>query len=345
MTSTLNEIAALVGGTVSGDGEFRVSGIKALEDATEGEISLYFDPRYRDLLRKTRAGALIVAEKTPLFDGPQLVVEHPGVAYAKTAGFFAPRPTGLSGIHPGAYIHESSKIGEGVTVFPQVYVGADSVIEDGVILFAGVFIGDRVRIGEGSVVHPNVSILHDCWLGSNVIVNAGAVIGSDGFGFIRVQEGHLKIPQIGKVRIEDNVEIGAGSTIDRGALGVTRIGKGVKTDNMVHIGHNVSVGENTLLVAQAAISGSVEIGRDVVVGGQVAIGDHLKVGDGAMIGPQSGVAKSLGPGEVVAGTPTMPHRLWLKTSLLLTRLPGLNERVRRLEKLVNEIGGRLGSRE
>jgi UDP-3-O-[3-hydroxymyristoyl] glucosamine N-acyltransferase len=341
LTQTLNEIAELVGGSVSGDGEFRISGIRPLEDATEEEISLYMDPRYEPLLRDTRAGALIVARQTPLFTGPQLVADHPGLAYAKTAKLFAPEPAGFKGIHPRAHIDESSRIGRDVTIFPLAYVGANSVIEAGVTIYPGVFIGDRVRIGEGSIVHPNVSILHDCTLGRSVIVHAGSVIGSDGFGFIRVKEKHVKIPQIGKVEIEDNVEIGAGNTIDRGALGTTRIGKGVKTDNMVHIAHNVVVGENTLLVAQAAISGSAEIGRDVIVGGQVGIGDHVKVGDGTMIGPQSGVAKSLGPGEVVAGTPTMAHRLWLKTSLLLTRLPGLNERVRMLEKKVDKLTRRL----
>lgn len=345
MTHALHEIAELVGGVVHGDGEFRVRGIRSLEDASEGDISLFFDPRYESLVSTTAAGALIVGEKTLLYKGPQIVVRHPGLAYARTAALFAPKPSCFSGIHEKALVHPSSRMGRDVTVSPFACVGADVEIEDHVFLHPGVFVGDRVRIGRGTVVHANVSILHDCEIGRDVIIHAGTVIGSDGFGFVRDEQGHVKIPQIGRVRIEDHVEIGAGCTIDRGALGTTRIGRGVKTDNMVHIAHNVVIGENTLLVAQAAISGSVEIGRDVIIGGQVAVADHVKIGDRAMVGPQSGVAKSLGPGEVVAGTPTMPHRLWLKTSLLLTRLPGLNDRVRKLEKRVEELIGRLNQRD
>jgi UDP-3-O-[3-hydroxymyristoyl] glucosamine N-acyltransferase len=194
------------------------------------------------------------------------------------------------------------------------------------------------------VIHTNVCILHDCTVGKEVILHAGSVIGSDGYGFVWDGEKHVKVPQIGTVRIDDHVEIGANNTIDRAALGTTWIKQGVKTDNLVHIAHNVVIGEHSLLVAQAALSGSVEIGRGVIIGGQVGIGDHVSVGDGAMIGSQSGVAKSLKPGEVVSGTPAMPHRLWLKTRGLLTRLPDLTDRVRRLEKRVEDLLRRLEER-
>lgn len=337
MAPTLQEIAERVGGRVAGDATFRVKGIQSLEEATEEEISVYSDPRYKPLLEKTRAGALIVGEEMGLFAGPQVVVEHPGLACARTAGLFARPASGFQGIHEGAVLHETCRIGRDVTVFPFVYVGADTVIEDRVTLFPGVFVGDRVRIGEGTVIHPNVSILHDCTVGREVIVHAGSVVGSDGFGFVRDGVRNVKMPQIGRVQIDDCVEIGANNTIDRATLGTTRIHRGVKTDNLVQIAHNVVIGEDTVVVAQSAIAGSAQIGRGVVIGGQVAISDHVKVGDGAMIGSQSGVPKSLGPGEVVSGTPAMPHRSWLKTSLLLPRLSGMNDRLRTLENRMNEL--------
>jgi UDP-3-O-[3-hydroxymyristoyl] glucosamine N-acyltransferase len=216
----------------------------------------------------------------------------------------------------------------------MVYVGEDAVIEDGVVLFPGVFVGDRVRIGEETVIYPGVTILQDCVIGRHVIIHAGSVIGSDGFGYVRQGSAALKIPQIGTVQIDDQVEIGAGNCVDRAALGKTWLKRGVKTDNLVHIAHNVVIGEGTMILAQAAFSGSVRVGREVIVGGQVAVGDHLEIGDKVMIGGQSGIAKSVSAGEVVSGTPSMPHRLWLKTSGLIRRLPHFNERLRSLEQRI-----------
>ncbi len=337
MTHTLGEIAELVGGHVVGDEAFEVSGIRSLEDASPDDISFFADRRYQKQLQRTRAGALIVAEEQRSFPGHQLVVGRPDLAYAHTAWLFAPAQCGFRGIHPQAFLHNTSRIGRDVTIHPGVYVGEEATIGDRAVLYPGVFVGARVQIGEDTVIHPNVSILHDCFVGREVILHSGTVIGADGFGFLQDGRKIVKIPHIGSVRIDDRVEIGANCTIDRGALGTTWIKEGVKTDNMVQIAHNVVVGEGTLIVAQTAIAGSAEIGRGVVIGGQVGIGDHLKIGDGAMIGSQSGVAKSLEAGEVVSGTPAVPHRLWLKTSRLLTRLPLLNKKVKELEKKLEEI--------
>ena len=327
-----------------GDGTFRVSGFRPLEEATYKDLSLYSDRRYRRLAERTGAGALMVSAEAGFFPGPQVVVDHPVLAHARIAGLFAPELSEFRGIHEKAVVHVSSRIGRDVTIHPLVTVGMDVHIGDRVTLFPGVFVGDRVRIGEGTLVHSNVSILHDCVVGREVIIHAGSVIGSDGYGFVWDGRRHVKIPQIGTVSIGDHVEIGANNTVDRAALGTTRVERGVKTDNLVHIAHNVVVGEDTLIVAQAALSGSVVIGRGVIIGGQVGIGDHVSVGDRAMIGSQSGVAKSLGPGEVVSGTPAMPHRLWLKTRGLLTRLPGLSDRVRDLERRVEDLVRRLEER-
>lgn len=341
MVYTLREIADIVEGEVVGDDQVVIKGINSLENAMNKELSFFIDRRYRDGLNKTKAVALLVFKETDNFKGPQIVVPNPSLAYAKVASLFAPPEPDFSGISPAAEIHENSKIEPGASIYPMVYVGEEVFIAEDVILFPGVFIGDRVKIGAKTVIYPNVTILHDCLIGQEVTIHAGTVIGSDGFGFVRNGTANIKIPHNGIVRIDDHVEIGAGNTIDRATLGKTWIKRGVKTDNLIHIGHNVVIGEDTIIVAQAGISGSVHIGREVVIGGQVGISDHLKIGDRAMIGSRSGLAKSVAPGEVVSGTPSMPHRLWLKTRGLITRLPQLFDRLRRLEKKADELEKRI----
>jgi UDP-3-O-[3-hydroxymyristoyl] glucosamine N-acyltransferase len=333
----LKEIADLVGGEVIGDDQVLITGIHSLLEASPGEISFFGDPRYKESLKETKASALLVPAFTDLYAGPQVVVPNPALAYARVATLFAPPLSRFSGKSEKAYIHKSARIGEDVSIYPFVYVGEEAVIGDHTTLYAGVFVGDRVRIGNGTVIHPNVSILHDCVIGNEVIIHAGSVIGSDGFGFVRDGQINVKIPQIGYVQIDDQVEIGASNTVDRAALGKTWIKRGVKTDNLVQVAHNVVIGEDTVIVAMAGISGSVNIGREVVIGGQVGISDHVKIGDRVMIGSQSGVAKSVASGQVVSGTPSMPHRLWLRTTRVIPRLPEMVDRLRRLEKKVEEL--------
>jgi UDP-3-O-[3-hydroxymyristoyl] glucosamine N-acyltransferase len=334
---TLKEIARVAGGRVVGDDSVIITGINSLDSARPGEISFLTDPRYRQAIVHTRASAMIVGEEVDLYKGPQVVVADPGIAYAKVAGLFAPPVPRAPGISEQAVVDKSSCIGKGVSVYPMVYIGKDATVGDDVILFPGVFVGDRVSIGNRTILYPNVSILQDCSIGSDVIIHAGTVIGSDGFGFVRSGTVSVKIPQIGTVRIDDHVEIGANNCIDRAALGKTWIKRGVKTDNLVHVAHNVVIGEDTIVVAQVGISGSVHIGREVIIGGQVGIVDHVEIGDRAMIGSQSGIAKSVPAGEAFSGTPAMPHRLFLKTSGLIARLPQMNERLRELEKRVNKL--------
>ncbi len=337
MKLSLKKIASLVGGNVIGNDSFIIEGINSLDAATQGEISFFADRKYKESLRKTKASAIIVSEENLLFKGPQVVVSNPVLAYAKVASIFAPPVPRYPGISEQAVLHDSTRIGKDVSIYPLVYVGEEALIGDNVIMFPGVFIGNRVKIGNGTIIYPNVTILHDCQIGKNVIINAGTVIGSDGFGFVRDGPVSVKIPQIGMVQIDDDVEIGANSCIDRAASGKTWIKRGVKTDNFVHVAHNVIIGEDTIVVAQVAISGSVHIGRQVIIGGQVAISDHVEIGDRVMIGSQSGVPKSIPSGEVVSGTPAMPHRLWLKTSGIIRRLPQFNEHLRHLEKRVAEL--------
>jgi UDP-3-O-[3-hydroxymyristoyl] glucosamine N-acyltransferase len=332
LAATLKDIAQSIGGEVIGDDKTPITGINSLDHAVPGEISFYYDRRYKVSLIKTRASALVVSKVSDLFSGPQIVVQNPSLAHARLAALFSPPEPVFSGISPEAILDDTAVIGSNVSIYPLVYVGRDTMIGDDATLFPGVFIGDRVKIGKRTVIHPNVSILHDCIIGEAVIIHAGTVIGSDGFGFVRHGTGHVKVPQIGIVQIDDGVEIGANNTIDRATMGKTWIKASVKTDNMVHVGHNVIIGENSIIVAQTALAGSVHVGKDVIIGGQVAISDHVKIENGVMIGSQSGVPKSIEKGQVVSGTPAMPHKLWLKTSRLIKRLPQLNDRLRELEK-------------
>ena len=318
-----------------------ISNINSLDKARPGELSFYADRRYKKGLALTKASAVIMREQSDLYKGTQVVVSNPGLAYARAASLFAPPIPRFPGISKGAFVHEDSLIGDNVSIYPMVYVGKNAVIGDETVLFPGVFVGESVKIGNDTVIYPNVTIFQDCVIGNNVIIHGGTVIGSDGFGFVRDGTASIKIPQIGIVQIDDHVEIGANNCIDRAALGKTWIQRGVKTDNLVQIGHNVVIGEDTIVVAQTGIAGSVRVGREVIIGGQVGISDHLEIGDRAMIGSKSGVAKSISPGEVVSGSPTMPHRLWLKTSGLIMRLPQFNERVRDLEKRMEDLEEKL----
>jgi len=334
---TVKQIAQTVGGEIIGDGRFVLTGINSLNDAGPKEISFFADRRYKESLNTTRAGALLVPREIPSFKGPQVIVPHTELAYAKVAGMFSPPIPRHPGISQEANIHKTSVIGKDVSIYPMVVVGEGTQIGDETTIFPNAFIGERVRIGNRCLIYPNVTILRDCLIGNDVIIHSGSVIGGDGFGYVRDGSASVKIPQTGKVQIDDHVEIGANNCIDRAALGKTWIQRGTKTDNLVHIAHNVVIGENSIIVAQAGISGSCHIGHEVIIGGQVGIIDHIAVGDRAMIGPQSGIAKSIPPGEVVSGSPAMPHRLWLKTSTLTTRLPELNQRLRQLEKRLEEL--------
>lgn len=337
MELTLRHIAESIGGTVVGDGQVLIKGINSLLLAEKGEISFLADQRLKDQIKATRASALIVRELSSLYQGPQLIVSDPYLGYAKVAAMFAPSVPRFPGISEQAIIGEGTHIGKDTSIYPFVYVGRRSAIGNGVILFPGVYVGDRVKVGDGSVIYPNVTIMSDCILGKQVVIHAGTVIGSDGFGYARDGEVSVKIPQTGIVQVEDNVEIGANNAIDRATFDRTLIGKGVKTDNHVHIGHNVVVGENTIIVAQVAIGGSTTIGKGVVIGGQTGFRDHINIGDRVMIGPKSGVIKSIPAGEVVSGIPTMPHRLWLKTRGHVRRLPEYSERLKELENRVRQL--------
>ncbi len=341
MELSLKKIAQEVGGKVHGDENVIIKGVNALDAAETGEISFFVDRRYKKDLKITNASAVIVSEKNGLFNGPQIVTANAALAFAVVTGFFALSVPKYPGISEQATVHESSSVGQDVSIYPMAYVGKDAEIGDETVLFPGVFIGDRVRVGKGTVLYPNVSVLQDCIIGNNVIIHAGAIIGADGFGYVKDGSKSAKVPQIGIVQIDDDVEIGANACIDRAALGKTWVQRGVKIDNMVQVAHNVVIGEDSMVIAQTGFSGSVSVGREVIIAGQVGLADHVDIGDKAIIGSQSGIAKSVQPGEVLFGSPAMPHRLWLKTSGLIKKLPQFSERLRDLEKKIEKLEKKL----
>lgn len=337
MKATLGELATLAGGKVDGDSDLEISGIASLEEAGEGEITFLAEMKNVSRLEKTRAGAAVVPAALPAFPKPLIRTSNPYLAYAKIQAFFLGPPDFPRQIDARAYIGEGVRLGRSVSIFPFVYLGDGCRVEDGAVLFPGVYLGKAVQVGEESILYPNVVVMDRCILGKRVIVHAGTVIGSDGFGFARDGSRYVKIPQVGIVQVEDDVEIGANCAIDRAAMGKTWIRRGVKTDNLVQVAHNVTVGEDTVLVAQVGVSGSTEIGSRVALGGQVGVVGHIKIGDGAMVGAQAGVAHDVAPGQVVSGTPAFAHREWLRAQALFPKLPEMKRALTALEKRVKEL--------
>jgi len=339
MQLKLGDIARRLDAGLEGDPEITISGVAGLREAGPEDISFLANPRYGPEVSASGAAAIIVGEDFGgSFSGALLRVTDP------YAGFLAvlkeirpqtrPRP---AGVHPAAVVHPSAQ------VHPTVALGACSVVEAGArigpgsVLWPGVFVGAGATIGCDCELHPGVTVLHDVRLGDRVIVHSGTVLGSDGYGYVSSAAGHEKIPQLGSVVVEDDVEIGANVAIDRGTLEATRIGRGTKIDNLVHIAHNVTIGEHALIVAQVGISGSTRVGSRVVLGGQAGIVGHLEVGDGARVGAQSGVTKSVPANETVSGYPAMNHDRARKLNAHLRRLPGIVDELKRLQARVVEL--------
>jgi UDP-3-O-[3-hydroxymyristoyl] glucosamine N-acyltransferase len=328
---TLREVADRLGGRVLGDGTRRVRGVAPLSEAGSDQISFLANPRYaRDALASA-AAAVLVAEGTDLPGACVIVVPDPYLALARALEIFHPAARPEPGIHPGACVPASCRIGAGSSVQAAAVLGERCQIGERVTVGAGVVIGDDVRVGDDTILHPRVTIYAQCEVGRRVIVHAGAVLGSDGFGFARDGDRHHKIPQVGNVVVEDDVEIGANATIDRATFGSTRIGRGTKIDNLVQVGHNVRVGENCILVSQTGISGSTRIGNGVIFAGQSGAAGHLEIGDGARVGAKSAVLQDLPAGAFVIGHPAIEAGLWRRAAALFARLPDLRRRLRRLE--------------
>jgi UDP-3-O-[3-hydroxymyristoyl] glucosamine N-acyltransferase len=338
MSITLSKIAELVQGDVIGDSEKMISGAAPLEMAGEDQITVAGTARFLKKIGDCTAGAIIVPRDFKTDARNLLQVDNPMVAFAKVMQYFHPPIQPPAGIHPSAVVGVNFKCGQNVTIDPQVAIGRHVTVGDRVWLHPGVVVGDGAVIGDDVVIHPNATILARCIVGNRVIIHAGTVIGSDGFGFALDGKCYHKIPHTGIVQIDDDVEIGANNTIDRATFGKTHIGRGVKTDNLVHIAHNVRVGENTVLVAQVGISGSATIGKNAIIAGQAGIAGHLTIGDGATVGPQTGVGKPVPDGQIVSsGIPEMPHRVWLRVQRMIPKLPEFGKRLAGLEKKLKRL--------
>jgi len=334
MEVTVSDLATLVGGQIQGNAETRIRGAMPFDQADRTTVTFADKPALLKRLGQCPAGAVVIPSGAMLEPGdtPFIRVKNPRLAFATIIGLFHPQRRTLSGISTTAAIGRRFSGGEGVVIGPGVFIGEQVTLGHRTVIHPNAYIGDGVCIGDDTEIHPNVAILDGCIVGSRVIVHAGTVIGSDGFGFTPDGLRHHKIPQVGIVQIDDDVEIGAGNTIDRATFGRTWIQQGVKTDNLVHIAHNVTIGAHTIIVAQVGIAGSVTIGKHVILAGQAGIAGHLTIGDGAIVGPQAGVTRTVAPGHVVSGTPEMPHRQWLRVQQVVPRLPELKKRIAELEK-------------
>ncbi|MBD3307388.1 UDP-3-O-(3-hydroxymyristoyl)glucosamine N-acyltransferase, partial [candidate division KSB3 bacterium] len=325
-------------GTVIGAPQTVISSVAGIEDAQPGQITFLANPKYHPKLEHTAASAVIVAPNVTAPNVTLLQVPNPYLAFAKILTLFAQKH------HPPVGIHATCIRGTDVTLDDHCAIGAHVTIGNHVtigartILYPGVVIGDHVTIGADTLIYPNVSILQDVTIGNRVIIHSGAVIGSDGFGFAPTEDHHYyKIPQIGKIQIDDDVEIGANVTIDRATIGTTHIHQGVKIDNLVQIAHNVEIGEHTVIVAQVGIAGSTKVGSHVTLAGQVGVAGHIQIGDHAIIGGQAGVTKSVPDKAVRSGTPAVDQHQWKKSQIALLKLPEALKTIHTLEQRLQAL--------
>jgi UDP-3-O-[3-hydroxymyristoyl] glucosamine N-acyltransferase len=337
MEKKLKELASLVDGEVVGNGEVTIRGVAPIEEARAGEITFIAHTRYLAQLNETQASAVIVSPSISEANKPLLRVANPYLAFAKILQVYAHRPYKPRGIAQQAWVCSTATVGKDVSIYPFVYVGDHAEIGTRVVLFPGVFVGDNTVIGDDTVAYANVSIYQGCRIGKRVILHSGVVIGGDGFGFTKDGRRNVKIPQVGIVEIEDDVEIGANTTVDRAAMGKTTIKRGVKIDNLVQVAHSVTIGEDSLIVALAGIAGSARIGANVIIGGQVGVGDHIEIGDNVMVGPQSGVAKDIASNQVVTGRPPIPHKEFVRASLTYPKLPQMWRKIGHLEARLGDL--------
>lgn len=332
----LADIAARLGGDVLGDAEKRVYGVATLASAEEGDIAFLANPKYRKQLQTTRAGAVIVgAESAADYPGARIVAANPYAYYARVASLLHPFPAPPLGVHPTATVE--SDVPAGVSIGPQAVVGRDVLLGDGVVIHGGCVIGDGVSIGEGSLLHGRATVYPGCRIGKRAIIHSGAVIGADGFGFAPDQGTWVKIPQIGRVVVGDDVEIGANTSIDRGALDDTIVGDGVKLDNQIQIGHNCVIGDHTVIAGCVGIAGSTRVGKGCMIGGAAMILGHLEIVAGTVISPGTMVMKSITrAGKYTALFPLEEHDRWLRNAAQIRHLAALAARVSELEKILSK---------
>ncbi|MCK4245178.1 MAG: UDP-3-O-(3-hydroxymyristoyl)glucosamine N-acyltransferase [Candidatus Omnitrophica bacterium] len=338
MRKRLKEIAETVGGKIIGDGNTIITGISGIIEAKKGDIAFVANRKYLHLMEKTKASAILVFPNITNSSRPLIQVENPSLAFSKIISSIGPEPIQFPpSIHPTAVIGENVKLGKNVSIQPYVVIEDNSKIGDHTTLCSGVYIGHYTQIGNNCRIYPYVSIRERIIIGNRVIVHSGTIIGSDGFGFAALRGVHHKIPQIGTVVIEDDVEIGANVTIDRARFDKTWIKKGVKIDNLVQIAHNVVIGENSIIVAQVGISGSTTIGKNVIIAGQAGLIGHITVGDNAVIAGKSGVTKDIPANLHVSGFPAREKGRDMKAYAYISRFPKLLKKIAILEERIKKL--------
>ena len=335
---TLAELSQMVGGELIGDPDLKIDGLADLASANKGEIAFMVKEAHIDVLEKSQGSAFIVPQ-TLAYEGKSLIkVANPSLAAAIIQNFFQAKPFQATGISPKSDIGNNCDIPEKISVGPFVSIGDGVKLGKRVTIHPGVVIGNDVEIGDDCLLYPNVTVYHSCTIGSRVIIHSGTVIGSDGFGFADDEDfNHIKWPHIGTVQIDDDVEIGSNVSIDRGTFGKTHIMRGAKMDNLIQIGHNVTIGENSLVVAQVGIAGSASLGKNVVLGGQAAVKGHIHLDDGTMVAGKSGVHSNVPKGAVVSGIPAIPHKDWLKASIIFAKLPKIYGELRDMRKKITKM--------
>ncbi len=336
------QIALIVNGKIEGNPETLVGSFGKIEEAKEGQLSFLANPKYEDHLYSTRASVIIINENFELKQPVSATLVRVPDAYSAFATLLAKyqelMQQQLSGIQQPVYLGKEVQYGENVYIGAFAYVGENVKIGNNTKIYPGAFLGNNVVIGDNSIIHPGVKIYHDCRIGNRVIIHAGTVIGSDGFGFAPQGDGSFKkVPQIGNVVIEDDVEIGSNATIDRATIGSTLVRAGAKLDNLIQIAHNVDIGNSTVIAAQAGVSGSTKIGNGVMIGGQAGIVGHIQLGDGVKVNAQSGVSKSIEPGKAVTGSPAHDYTSALRSQALNRKLPELEKRIKELEATLKSL--------
>ena len=336
------QIAQLINGKIEGDENASVSSFGKIEEAQTGQLAFLANPKYEEYLYKTHASIIIINESYELKQPIKASLIRVPDAYTSFATLLSKyqemMTQQLAGIQQPVYIAKTASYGQNVFIGAFAYLGENVKLGNNSKIFPNAYIGDNVTIGDNTIIHPGVKIYHDCVVGNNVIIHAGTIIGSDGFGFAPQSDGSFKkVPQIGNVVIENNVEIGSNTTIDRATIGSTIIRSGVKLDNLIQIAHNVEIGNSTVIAAQTGISGSTKIGKEVMIGGQVGIVGHIQIGDRAKINAQSGVSKSIETGKAVTGSPAHDYTAALRSQAINRKLPELEKRVKELEELVKQL--------
>ncbi len=342
MTFSALQIAALINGKTEGNANISVTSFGKIEEAEDGQLAFLANPKYEEYLYSTKASVIIINEALELkqpVTATLIRVPDAYTAFAKLLSTYQQMiQQQLTGVQEPVYISASASYGENVFIGAFAYLGDNVKVGNNTKIYPNVYLGNNVKIGDNSIIHPGVKIYHDCLIGSNVVIHAGTVIGSDGFGFAPQADGSFKkVPQIGNVIIEDNVEIGANATIDRATIGSTIIRSGAKLDNLIQIAHNVEIGNSTVVAAQSGISGSTKVGKGVMIGGQVGIVGHINIGDGAKINAQSGVSKSVEAGKAVTGSPAHDYTSALRSQAISRKLPELEKRIKELEAIVKQL--------